>query len=346
MACESVTRSSALVSLAVRRPVLASVAALALVLGASGCSTLDPNAASVNGEEISRRDFEDDLHELRDNNDYVDASVASGQQVAGSLTNSVSTDFAANELTNRIFASLIHEELAARRLTVDPAVADIAGELAPQATFPGAQGAAETYQQLPADFQSRVETETSERLTLALALNDTSLDELGEGPVGGVRNGQQVCVLAIPTATEEDAQAALDELSGGADFATVAATHSIDAQLAQTGGQLRLADGTCPSGEQLLSLGEEFVAALDEAEYGTDVGPLEVQGAFVVARVEVDPLPQLLSLSRPDNPAFGEWLTATMADAKIAVDPRYGRWDPAAGGVVSPASDTPTTVAS
>lgn len=351
MACESVIRAPALVSPLVRRPALAAVAALALVLGASSCSTLDPNAASVNGDEISRRDFEDDLHSLRDNEEYV---TASGQQVAGSLTNSVSTDFAASELTNRVLATLVHQELAARRVTVDPAVADVARQIGPQFVLGQAETADAIYQTLPEDYRATIEQEVAERLTLGLVLNDVTLNDINaqieDQPL---RNAAEVCALLLPAASEEDAQAALDELAGGADFATVAATYSADPSLAESGGELRQPDGTCFSGQDYLSLGEDVMAAMEAVELGTDIGPLPLDQFFLVVRVESaegqsdTALTQaLFGYASPEDPAFGEWLTTSLGDADIDVDPRYGRWDPAVGGVVSRANDTPTTVAS
>jgi parvulin-like peptidyl-prolyl isomerase len=351
MACESVTRGSALVSPAVRRPALASVAALALVLGAASCSTFDPNAASVNGEDITRRDFEDDLDELRDNEDYV---AASGQSVQGTLANSVSTDFAAAELTNRVLATLVHQEVTARRLTVDPAVTDVARQIGPQFVVGQAETAETIYQTLPEDYRATVEQEVAERLTLALALNEVTVgDVTSQIEDQPLRNAAEVCVLLIPAGSEEDAQAALDELAGGADFATVAGTYSADPTLAQAGGDLRNEDGSCPSGQAYLQLGEDVVTAMEEAEVGSDIGPLPLDQFFLVIRVvSVEGLSDtavaeaLFGFASPDNAAFGEWLTATLAEADIDVDPRYGRWDASVGGVVSPANDTPTTVAS
>ncbi len=334
-----------------RRLVLASVAVLALVLGASSCSTIDPNAATVNGEDISRRDFEDDLHSLRDNDDYV---AASGQQVAGSLTNSVSTDFAARELTNRVLATLVHQEVTARRLTVDPAVTDVARQIGPQFVLGQAETAETIYQTLPEDYRATIEQEVAERLTLALALNEVTVNDVSsqieDQPL---RNASEVCVLLLPAGSEENAQTALDELAGGADFATVVGTYSADPTLAQSGGELRNEDGSCPTGQAYLQLGEEVVNAMEEAEIGTDVGPLPLDQFFLVIRVvsvegqsATAVAEALFGYAAPDNPAFGEWLTATLADADVDVDPRYGRWDATAGGVVSPANDTPTTVAS
>ena len=351
MACESVIRRSALVSPPVRRTLLASVAALALVLVASSCSTLDPNAASVNGEDISRRDFEDDLHSLRDNEEYV---TASGEDVAGALTNSVSTDFAANELTNRVMAALVHQELAARRVTVDPAVADVAAQIGPQFVLGQAETANAIYQTLPAGYRATIEQEVAERLTLGLALNDVTLNDVNtqieDQPL---RNAAEVCALLLPAASEEDAQAALDELAGGADFATVAATYSADPSLAESGGELREQDGTCFSGQDYLQLGEDVMSAMEAAELGTDIGPLPLDQFFLIVRVvsaegqsDTALTQALFGYASPDNAAFGEWLSSSIADADIDVDPRYGRWDPAVGGVVSPVSDTSTTVAS
>ena len=107
----------------VRRLLAAGVAAVALGLTAGACSTFDPNAATVNGTEIKRRDFEDDLQDLRDNEAFVNNAAS---PVRGELVDSVSTDFAARELSSRILFTLVHQELEQRRLSVDPAVRDVA----------------------------------------------------------------------------------------------------------------------------------------------------------------------------------------------------------------------------
>lgn len=140
-------------------------------------------------------------------------------------------------------------------------------------------------------------------------------------------------VRAIVTATQEEAQAAQDRVSGGEDFNAVAADVSIDGS-ASAGGEVGpLAPGSLPP-----ELEDPLLAAAD----GDLVGPIALQDVFVVAERVA---PQALEEVRGEieaglrDQAAGSLLDEFQADLNasddIVVNPRFGRWDPQAGTVVS-----------
>lgn len=118
------------------------------------------------------------------------------------------------------------------------------------------------------------------------------------------------CVRHILLENEADATSVLDELSGGGDFAVLAAERSVG-PTGPDGGDL----GCAPASNYV----PEFATAVTEAELGEFVGPVETQFGWhviVVDRFEVngDQLAQ-------------EQLTEGLTDATVTVDERVGLWD-------------------
>jgi parvulin-like peptidyl-prolyl isomerase len=136
--------------------------------------------------------------------------------------------------------------------------------------------------------------------------------------------------------TEEEAEAILDELAQGADFAELAGEHSIDEGSAIRGGEL----GDAARGQFV----EPFDDAVWAAEEGEVVGPVETQFGWHVIRVEefrVVPLAEVETQIRQElaggaaRQAYDAWYAQAVGEAEVDVAARYGRWDPESGQVVA-----------
>ncbi len=125
------------------------------------------------------------------------------------------------------------------------------------------------------------------------------------------------CVSHILVDTEPEAEAALDRLADGEDFAEVA-TELSTGPSGPNGGDL----GCAPSSNYVVP----FAEAVDEAELGVSVGPVETEFGFhviIVDRYEID-----------GRTVAAERLRTRLAEATVEVDERLGSWDPAALAVV------------
>ena len=146
-----------------------------------------------------------------------------------------------------------------------------------------------------------------------------------------------LCVSHILLETEAEAQAVVDELEGGADFAEVAKARSTEPAAATTGGALAGADGNaCQSvGTFQTQYDADFTTGALGATVGEPTDPIQSQFGWHVILLRpyeevADDLATLVA-SSPGEAA----LTGALATADISVDPRYGQWSRAAGNVVS-----------
>ncbi|MEM9563359.1 MAG: peptidylprolyl isomerase [Actinomycetota bacterium] len=119
------------------------------------------------------------------------------------------------------------------------------------------------------------------------------------------------CVSHILLDTEADAQGALDRLGDGEDFAELAIELSTGPS-GPSGGDL----GCAPSGNYVPA----FADAVDTAELGEFVGPVETEFGFhvlVVNSYEVD-----------GRTIAADQLRERLGEAVVDVDERLGEWDP------------------
>ena len=107
-----------------RRPRRAAATLLAtllvLLVAGSACATGDENVLSVNGWNLSRDAFTDQLQQIADNEGYVAARSATGEpfRVMRSGTDEFDPEFVAEFLNERITFQLATAEVAKRGLTV------------------------------------------------------------------------------------------------------------------------------------------------------------------------------------------------------------------------------------
>lgn len=125
------------------------------------------------------------------------------------------------------------------------------------------------------------------------------------------------CVSHILLETEEDAQVVLNRVESGEDFATVAIEASTGPS-GPNGGDL----GCAPSSQYV----GPFAEAVDAAEVGEFVGPVETEFGFhvlVVNRTEVD-----------GRSLAAELLQARVENATVTVDEALGVWDAASLSII------------
>lgn len=119
------------------------------------------------------------------------------------------------------------------------------------------------------------------------------------------------CVRHILLEQEAEALDVLTELDGGADFATLAAERSTG-PTGPNGGDL----GCAPSSGYVT----EFAVAVDEAEVGDFIGPVETEFGFHVILVE--------GYEVNGDELAQQALNDGLLAADVAVDERVGMWDP------------------
>ncbi|HMK13304.1 MAG TPA: hypothetical protein VK461_17070, partial [Acidimicrobiales bacterium] len=92
-------------------------------LVASSCSTVNPSAATVNGDTIDRSSFESTLHQYADNPAFVArVSQAGSGGVTGAGAGTVSADFARQALQREIVVLVASQENEARGAKVTPEI--------------------------------------------------------------------------------------------------------------------------------------------------------------------------------------------------------------------------------
>ncbi len=236
------------------------------------------------------------------------------QFVANAFQGVVPPNFYSGVLGEHLVAEVIQRELDQLGASVDPAATEAAENNIlglvqnwfPDSADPEADAAQLVadvpYLEFIADFQARQQS-----LLAALA---ASGETMVEAP----------CVRHILLETEDEAQQVLDDLVGGADFATLAAERSVG-PTGPTGGDL----GCAPSTNYV----PEFAEAIDGAELGSYVGPVQTQFGWHVLIVD-----RFEETQTDPTPLANQLITDTLAGATVEVDPLIGSWDPTTLSVV------------
>ncbi len=133
-----------------------------------------------------------------------------------------------------------------------------------------------------------------------------------------VTTGLVVQAQLIKTDTEAEAQAALERIEGGEDFAVVATEVSTDTATAEQGGDL----GWVTTGQ----LASRYGQAVEDEMFGLSPGEMslvESNGAFYVVQVldrdENGPLPEAV-LNQRQSSALADWLTERKASAEVEIE--------------------------
>ena len=287
------------------------VPTLLLAGAATGCSTFSDNdaAARVADFELSQ----DELGELL---------IASTPGAEPDEQLELSSETARSVLNAWILTRILEVDLAARDTVVDAA--------ATQAAAAALEGASpEAWASTPAPVQNlQIEQQAVIATWSALEVPTPSDAELRALYEVGTEESGLVCSAHILVETEAEADAILEQLEGGADFAELAASESIDTGSGAAGGNL-----PCElTGNFESAYVPEFVEAALAAEIGEPVGPVQSEFGYhvIVLRPsdQIDPA-ELTTLYTDVTQRFQRAAKAV----EIYVDPRFGAFNPASGVV-------------
>lgn len=137
--------------------------------------------------------------------------------------------------------------------------------------------------------------------------------------------------------TAKRARAELGDAPSDGDFATVAGKYSVEPNAKETGGALKGQTGECMAiNEYQAGYDPDFVRGALDARAGVPSQP--VKSAFGWHIIFVRPFTAVSeSVSTSLTNAPGEYLLlGALAEAKINVASRYGKWNPLSGQVVAP----------
>jgi hypothetical protein len=301
-----------------RLPVLvAAVAVLALAGGFAAYLVAGSGAPAftVNGHSVSQSDVNGELQDLADNVAFAKAIKQSGSQALSSQPGSIAASYTAGWLSLRIVQVLIDDTIAQHHLAVTAADRTEAGALAVNLL-----GSEAVLRSLPASFRASLQS----RFSRIVAVRDDDL----------TRHAARLRAAALATcpshrfiahilvSSQAEALTIAGQLAAGADFATLARQHSIDAGSAVQGGELGCLDN------------QQFVTGFEQVAQTQPVGqvsaPVQTQFGFHLILVRDQPQPADLQ-----GLALSDVLGLTRG-ARVTLDPRYGTWDRRNGRVVPP----------
>lgn len=319
-----------------KRPLLGAlvVAAISLV----GCSTIDPNAATVDGSNIKMRDFQRDLSlAVKESPDAVDSGT-------------VQANFAAQLLGVQVIGTALEREASKLGLTPSSAGEQRAAELAPQ--FLG-MAVADQFPKAPA--QRRQVATSWARAYVALIEKHTlpefdkaGLRSLYAEMVGAKQITDMFCGSHILVETEAQAAAARSRIISGEAFEEVAKDVSIDTGSGVSGGKLIGEDGGCIPADGLVA---EFVAGARSATPGVPSEPVKSEFGYHLIKLdkalgvpsfdEAQATVEAASQERRTAPAR-QYFDTLISEARVAIDPRFGTWNPATGDITPAAGAAPS----
>jgi hypothetical protein len=175
---------------------------------------------------------------------------------------------------------------------------------------------------------------TSADLDARLAIASAAGDRAKELYEKGLGSTPLICLAAITSASLDDANKVLDSLNAGASFADMAHQFSTDTVIAAAGGIVKSQDGTqeCVNPS---AMNANVTDALKDTPVGKPiVANLGTFSAVLMLRPYDDLLPASQTLIAKSSVPIAE-LQVVVNAAKVYVDPRYGRWDPATSAVVT-----------
>ena len=343
--------------------VLALVLAVALV--ATSCSAVDPVALKVNGRELSRQDFDDELQA------WYDATAAAVgpdkvQELKGAGDGSWSTTYTAFLLNDQLTSQLLQDAVTRRGLTVTDADRATARTTA-EGRFAGSAGQS-YFSTLPQRYQdSLIEGLAAQRVLLPQLVAEATTDEAlrkvfeasGDQFAGDQACARHILILAGPPPTQtagpptapttpSDAEyaaalARIQQISADVtpeNFAQIATDASDDGS-ASKGGDL----GCAPVGTYVPT----FDDAIWSAPIGQITGPVKTEYGYhlILVRsrgpVAFEDVKEKLAASVARTPqALFEAELGRVADAaNISLDQRYGELDQATGQIKAPAGAQP-----
>ena len=295
-------------------------AAVAVLFAAGGCGVAEAAAASVNGREIDRTEFERELRALRDN---ATLQETGGENLLGTGERTVKSTISAAWLNTLLQDLVVTEEFERRDLELTDDDLE-AGRAELESLFQSKEVA----EDFPEWFRDRVSERYARAVAVRNAIADVDLTAQGlkDYYEKNTDKFSRVCAAHILVGTREEAEAVLGRLNAGEDFAAVAQQVSLDTGSAANGGDL---GPTCAARGEFVP---EFEQVAFEIPVGAVSDPVQTQFGFHIIKVRERPvLPfaevedQVRALvSAEGSEQYGDFLRKALTEGEVDVDPRYG----------------------
>lgn len=345
---------SDLVKTTARTPLalLALVLVAALSLVGSACSSIAPQALSVNGYTLSEKDFLDELNALAKlQGTSTTISQYNTTQTSGWLNQRMQWALAAQENERRGLA-VTDADRARARVVLTQQLSPTASSSQSAGTSEDPAGA-QVLQGLPDSLRKVLIEGVANQLVLGgdvinKASTDDGLRALYESQKDQL--GEQACVSHIliragsgQGGTDADFAAALAkaqqvqaQLQGTSNFAALATANSQDTASAPSGGDL----GCNPKGTFV----QEFDDAVWSAQVGVVTQPVRTSFGYHLilvtkrGQLSFDDLKEQLRSAVQQNAAqlVTDSLRTAARSADIGVDAKYGHFDDTSGQIVPP----------
>ena len=332
---------------------LLALAALAALTATGTACDLSPPAATAQGATVSTGQLVDQLSAVAGDNAYVQCVLAAQgvnlpASVAGAGTDTVSSSFAAFQLSTLVLERLVQADLGRRGTAVSAtdlraAQVDLAAQVSQAAqsgSCPQGVSGSQVLDRLPARFrQEQVGfLAAQERLAEVVGHVDVSAKALRAYYDAHATQFQQLCLSDIAVPAQAQAQQIHDAITAGkSTFAAEAQQSSVDQQTASQGGTLG-----CVARSAIVN--QVILQALAPLQAGQITAPfqepstsgtalwliLRLDGTQSVpfSRAAAQIREQLLSAQ---NAAVSAEFGRITRAATVTVDPRFGSWSPTAG---------------
>jgi hypothetical protein len=313
---------------------LAAAGALALALVTASCSTVQSDAARVDGTSISVADFEDQLQSFTD-----DPLFLPSRPITNPETGELENDFVRQVLfinTLGAFARSQNEAAGVTPPTDDEFTQTVRTQSAGIMGFDPGSGQWATVAE---ENRQPVEDEIAQILTLFSTYGEQADDPALVREYYDLDPAQfsLLCARHILVGTEAEARDVIERIEAGEDFAAVAGELSTDTGSGANGGLLYEEGGTCPPANGFVT---EFVDGALATPVGEVSEPVQSEfGWHVIIPHEV--------VERPFEEVQADVAEAMRAGASrraitdfgasdVWINPRFGVWDQEAGFIDAP----------
>jgi hypothetical protein len=313
-----------------KRPLALLVAAVAIPLIATACSgsTLSDAATmkysqdgTSHSSSVTRDDLMSEVGKIVKNKPFAAWLKQNKFTVNSDL--SVDTALSAIWLSQLIHQQAIDQLVKSRGAKITPAIQAQAAQDVVN-LFP----TADIYPAFDKKYQAELTARQARTEALLASYTDTS-DAAGQKYFDAHKaefacaSGRDVAHILVKT--EAEAQAIIDQLKGGADFATLAKEKSTDTTSGAQGGAL----GCLQSGAFVAA----FQTAAEKAPFDVPTGPVKSQFGYHVilathavtdyasARAQVQQ-----ALAQAGSAAAQKAIDSRLKAFKVHVDPRFGTW--------------------
>lgn len=302
---------------------------MVVALTSAACTPVSPYAAVVNGQVISQQDLMVELTAIAHNPAFV-KQLQSGSQpltIQGQVPKSFATSFVDLVLSRQISFALVHQELVRRHVLVGPSDLALARNDAVSSV-----GGPTIFDAFPRTYQEALVRDSAELTAL-----QSSLAGISVGPAALHRFYDthrsiftESCISVIVVATAAQAAGLRARIAKGASFTHLAETVSADPVTRARGGQL----GCGLPAAFANQLGPQFAGISSGLAVGQVSPPVQTQVGFVLAKVTAKrllPFSQATPAIRGTllggaNDLLVSFIGHLVRQAKVSVDPRYGRF--------------------